>query len=180
MDVRLLREQISTVDRQFAEIGIKFYFIQDPGPDVKNGDPVRSSKTSVVIETLPTGSLGLPVAAEPIYTATTKDELPILHPSVLILTKLKRWCMICDSTRPRTKLKYTNDERDLRFMVRWLLDHNLYIDFDNYRGKDKPELLQCVRKYRDRFVGDEQLVAGLRGVVRGDEWEAMEALPIAR
>ncbi|KZT11951.1 uncharacterized protein LAESUDRAFT_746734 [Laetiporus sulphureus 93-53] len=172
MDVRRLREQISTADRQFAEVGIKFYFIQDPGPDAKDGDLVRSSKTSVAIEMLPAGSWGLPVAVEPIYTATTEDgqmQLPILHPSVLILTKLKRWSMNCDSTGPKTKVKCVSDEQDLAFMIGWLLDHNLYIDFHNYRGKDKPQLLQYVRKYRDKVAEDEELVADLRGVVRGDE-----------
>lgn len=102
--------------------------------------------------------------------------IQILHPSVLILTKLKRWAMNCDSTRPKTVQKSDSDKFDLDFMIFWLHDKELLIDFDSYIGKTKPALLSYVGKYREHYGADELLMEALRSILQVEDWDATAPL----
>ncbi|KDQ24262.1 hypothetical protein PLEOSDRAFT_1016467, partial [Pleurotus ostreatus PC15] len=85
-------------------------------------------------------------------------ELPVLHPSILILTKLKRWTNIFASSRPKSRKKAASDLVDITFLVQWLIQEELYIDFDLYQlseGKERSVLLDYVRMYWDHLLEGE-------------------------
>lgn len=71
--------------------------------------------------------------------------ISILHPSILILTKVGRWAQTFTSTRPKTKLKSKSDEEDLDFLISWLVDRNLTISFDTYRGMFRSSISTLTR-----------------------------------
>lgn len=104
-------------------------------------------------------------------------DIKILHPGILILTKLKRWSTNCDSTRPKTIKKNKSDGRDIRYIVDWLFSNGPeFIRFEAYRGKTKPELLAMIRKYHDKNIGDVEHLQCLRSIMPHD-WDDMLALP---
>ncbi|KAJ5790130.1 uncharacterized protein N7518_007141 [Penicillium psychrosexuale] len=72
--------------------------------------------------------------------------IPIVHPSVLVLTKLKRWAPIAESTRPKSVIKARGDFEDITAILDWLVGNNLRIDFTAYPEKPKEELLPYFRK----------------------------------
>ena len=100
--------------------------------------------------------------------------VPVLHPSILILTKLKRWATTVESTRPKTKEKNAADAADIEWMIIWLAGNNLKIRFEEYAGKTKEDLLPLIRKYRDKFKNKENLMVALK-VVLGDDWDLLHA-----
>ena len=63
-----------------------------------------------------------------------------------MLTKLKRWTPIKESTRPKSVLKARCDFEDIGTILSWLARNNLRIDFTAYPEKPKEELLPGVRK----------------------------------
>ncbi|KAJ7475964.1 hypothetical protein FB451DRAFT_1366594 [Mycena latifolia] len=150
IDVEALRKTLSQINAQFATVGLKFYFVQDISSNLSGAELVLASKDNVLIETLPAGKLGLPSEARPVYNYSDESgiALKLLHPTVLILTKMKRWAVNYNSTRPKTVLKTESDESDLHWLVHWLAANGLTIDFDNYAGKTKEELLRIVRLYK--------------------------------
>jgi len=134
-----LRKRLLVLNSQFASIGIKLYFVKE-GKDDLTGEALVPKSKHVLIETLSTGSLGLPVVVEPIYKIGEGElQITILHPGVLLLTKLKRWYHNRDSTYPKTVEKRKSDKRDLNYMVTWLAGNNMTIEFEKYRGKSKTE-----------------------------------------
>ncbi|OQE38473.1 hypothetical protein PENCOP_c008G05304 [Penicillium coprophilum] len=72
--------------------------------------------------------------------------IPIVHPAVLMLTKVKRWSDIAQSTRPRSIKKAHGDFQDIQVILGWLISNNLRIDFTAYPEKPKESLLPCFRK----------------------------------
>ena len=160
---------------------------------------------NVLIEMLPTGTLGLPQAAEPLYTVRSPSgvsapllpsvlastlgfnlphlltDIPLLHPSVVILTKLKRWYTTLPSTRPKTMLKHRSDEGDIDYMVHWLARIRLTIQFWEYRGKRGEELMRYVRTYLAEKVKNgsgEGVEERLRGVIERGDWEVLEGMEV--
>lgn len=51
------------------------------------------------------------------------------------------------------------------------------INFDFYRGKEKPELLMLVRAYRHKLGDDAELLEALKGALQEDDWDAIQAPP---
>jgi hypothetical protein len=162
---------------------------------LRDEELVRRSKDNVLIETLQAGSLGLPTVAGPTYPVSLGSMLyskycagdlshhlinfclvHILHPSILILTKLKRWDKCYDSTRPKTMLKNQSDQRDIEFIIDWLAGKGMVIEFDKYQGKPKVELLHIVRRYYDRFVQNLELIEKLKTIILEDDWNEMMQL----
>ncbi|KAJ7180719.1 hypothetical protein C8R46DRAFT_985749, partial [Mycena filopes] len=174
-----LRQKLSEFSKQFASSAdLKFYFVQEIRGDLSglSGDElVRASKDNVMIETLQTGTLGLPTVAGPVYDYLDESGavLSVLHPGVLILTKIKRWARSCDSTRPQTAQKNASDARDLRWLVHWLADHETTIDFDGYAGKTKEELLQFVRLYRSKLAEDTLFCDTLSRAIKPNDWDLL-------
>lgn len=64
------------------------------------------------------------------------DDIPILHPSVLVLTKIKRMVHRIGSARPNSLAKFRKDEIDVVFLFYWLLRNNDAFDFDGYASKN--------------------------------------------
>ncbi|TFY78197.1 hypothetical protein EWM64_g5814 [Hericium alpestre] len=122
------------------------------------------------------GTLGLPVVAGPTY-GFPDFSITILHPCILIFTKLKRWSMSYTSTRPKTARKTQSDRDDINFLIKWLAEHDIAIQFELYRGKTKPELLRMVRRFHGRYEGNTELMEMLRSTMPGD-WEEMVSLPL--
>ncbi|KAF8802084.1 hypothetical protein BYT27DRAFT_7261206 [Phlegmacium glaucopus] len=160
---------------QFAEAALKFYYIPEQIGDLRNEELLYASKDNVLIETLPSGMLGLPITAEPVYDILTESgqSIRILHPSVLILTKLKRWSCNYDSTRPKTVLKNKSDQKDISYLLNWLADKEMTVAFEDYKGKTKDDLLVYVRNYRDKFRDDVELIEVLKSVMKPDDWKAL-------
>ncbi|KAJ5675031.1 uncharacterized protein N7477_004965 [Penicillium maclennaniae] len=89
-----------------------------------------------------------------ILSVTAKDQpgrveetpIPIVAPSVLVPTKIKRWSFLADSTRPKSITKAARDVQDIEILLRWLAKNDLYIDFEGYPEKQEQEHLSGVRK----------------------------------
>jgi hypothetical protein len=75
--------------------------------------------------------------------------LQILHPSILILTKLKCWSQTHTLTHPKTIQKVASDELDIKYLTYWLTEQNMYIWLDKYLRKSKVELLTMVLIYHN-------------------------------
>ncbi|KAF7424002.1 hypothetical protein PC9H_009302 [Pleurotus ostreatus] len=117
-EMKHIRQKLIEVDPHFANIGVFKLYCQILDPDAPA--PQSEARAHVLIETLATGNLGLPTAPEPTLQFSTQDlpiELPVLHPSVLILTKLKRWTNIFASSRPKSRKKAASDLVDITFLV---------------------------------------------------------------
>jgi hypothetical protein len=66
--------------------------------------------------------------------------VPIVTPPVLVLTKIKRWFTMAESTRPQSVRKAENDIRDINVLLDWL-KRIIHIDFEGYPEKPKRDLL---------------------------------------
>jgi hypothetical protein len=156
---------------------------------------LRRSKDTVLIETLPAGAMGLPQKAEPTYRIPTMDgssecarrssggalahrrpDIFIMDPSVLILTKLKRWFTTWRdaSTRPKTLRKLHSDEADVVYMLGWLQRNARRIEPGQYIGKSRAELLPLLRGFHVRLEGEDEGL--LRGAMHEQDWLDMIAL----
>ncbi|KAI0329290.1 hypothetical protein GY45DRAFT_1253255, partial [Cubamyces sp. BRFM 1775] len=136
---------------------------------------VLRSRNNVLVETLPTGTMGLPATITSTYHVTDVG-VRLLHPSILILTKLKRWSTSYTSTWQKTVRKVASDNNDIRYMIRWLSNNNEHIRFDDYEGKTKPELLVMLRRYYDKYADNTELMEMLQSIMP-DSWDEMLALP---
>ncbi|KAI9001569.1 hypothetical protein BD414DRAFT_405473 [Trametes punicea] len=161
-----------TLDPRFADVGIKLYY--NPDRLLAREQLVRSSSNNVLVETLPPGRMGLPVAIVSTHSAG-EIGIDILHPAILILTKLKRWSMSPTSTRPKTLQKAASDRTDIQFIIRWLPNHER-IRFHEYKGKIKPQFLAMIRQYHDKYVDDVEHREKLQSIMP-DDWDDMLALP---
>jgi len=167
-----LREKLLQLSQQFASVALKFYFVKELKCDLTGEALVRASENNVLIETLSAGSLGLPTVAEPTYRIEHESGMPIeiLHPGVLLLTKMKRWYHHRDSTHPKSVAKRNSDKRDLDFMVTWLADNKMTIEFDKYQGKPRDELLRFVQYYWEQIKDDKDLVEDLQKAMKPEDW----------
>ncbi|KAJ2921368.1 hypothetical protein H1R20_g15729, partial [Candolleomyces eurysporus] len=191
------------MDERFALAGIKLYFVHEPSDDLKGEDLVCASRDNVLIETLKAGTLGLPLVPKPTYPVKHPSgvcepvfldpsiqghlltimpnllyvALAILHPPILLLTKMKRWYFNYESTRPKTISKTSSDKGDLDFLIFWLFENDMKINFDLYKGKEKPELLKFVRAYRDNIRDHMELMEALQGVLHEEDWDAIQVTP---
>ncbi|KAH1334348.1 hypothetical protein KXX67_006555 [Aspergillus fumigatus] len=82
-----------------------------------------------------------------IFTGAEEDvviellRVPIVAPSVLVLTKIKRWSTLAESTRPQSIKKADSDIDDIEVLLKWLARNQFHIDFEGYLAKPKEELL---------------------------------------
>ncbi|KAK2806656.1 hypothetical protein FQN51_006622 [Onygenales sp. PD_10] len=121
----------------------------------KTGPP--DSSLDVVIELLQGGAdkqLRLPDAETVPLTWINPSEFdssrpnhaaPIVDPGVLILTKLKRWMFLAESTRPKSVTRAENDFYDMEKILRWLDKRSATIDMARYPETSKEKLLQGLR-----------------------------------
>lgn len=113
-----------------------------------------------------------------LYASCSRDReaINVLHPTIMILTKFKRWSVSYTSTRPKTIKKTASDRGDIVFIIEWLAAKGEQIRFHEYEGKTKPELLAMIRKYHDKYVDDVAHMHTLQSIMP-DDWEDMLALP---
>ncbi|PBK74742.1 hypothetical protein ARMSODRAFT_950778 [Armillaria solidipes] len=174
---------MAEIDKRFTDTVLKFYFVEDldafsedseaqssdktieSRPKERTGIELLSrSKSNVLIETLSAGTLGLPDSVDLVYnvpsTASTDLTLPILHPSILIFSKLQRWCLSLESTRPKTLRKAITDSQDIDYLIGWLIRNDMLIAFDDYEAKKVPKekLVRNVRMYLERKESEEDRV----------------------
>ncbi|KAK1834440.1 hypothetical protein QBC39DRAFT_301300 [Podospora conica] len=127
-DILSLRASVVAADPRFIMVQSKLVFL--PG--------------AIPIETLPIGQLGLPMV---LYAMKLEDStIPILRPGILVLTKIKRCVQYIDSTRPRSRAKLEQDLADIRFLLRWLGEHDQKVDFINYSCASTDRLYQATKK----------------------------------
>ncbi|KAF8530432.1 hypothetical protein BU17DRAFT_35854, partial [Hysterangium stoloniferum] len=141
---------------------------------------VHQSRDNVLIETLSTGSLGLPIIAGPTYKVKHDNGsiIDILHPGVLLLTKMKRWYHNLESTFPRTMMKTKLDKQDLDYLINWLAKNEMTVELEAYQGKTPDELMPYVRCYWDTIRDDEALVECLRKAMKTKDWNLLMATQI--
>ncbi|KAF5602205.1 uncharacterized protein FSUBG_7880 [Fusarium subglutinans] len=132
-EVRPRLLQLLRADQRFIISNLKLFFVDQW--DLR-----------VPIETLARGTLGLPRRF--LVLRPGDRSIPILHPSVLILTKMKRSCQYIGSTRPQSVVKFSSDVRDIAYLLQWLQDHGMKIDFINYDAVSPERLYDSVRKMR--------------------------------
>lgn len=101
----------------------------------------------------------------------------ILHPGVLLLTKMKRWYHESQSksTRPKTISKILSDKRDLDYLVSWLAENNMTIEFEQYRGKTRDELMKFVCRYWLAVQEDEVVAQDLKKAMKERDRELLLA-----
>ncbi|KAF5642517.1 uncharacterized protein FTJAE_3674 [Fusarium tjaetaba] len=134
--VQLLRE----ADQRFIISDLKLFFVP------KNDQ----WELRVPIETLVRGMLGLPRRFSILRPGD--GSIPILHPGVLILTKMKRSCQYIGSTRPQSVVKFNSDVRDIVYLLHWLQDHGKKIDFISYDAASPERLYEAVRQMRAHWA----------------------------
>ncbi|KAG5754855.1 hypothetical protein H9Q69_004545 [Fusarium xylarioides] len=123
-------------DQRFVVSNLKLFFVPTNGQwDLR-----------VPIETLARGMLGLPRRFSILRPGD--ESIPIFHPGVLILTKMKRSCQYIGSTRPQSVVKFNSDVRDIVYLLHWLQDQSKKIDFANYDAASPERLYDAVRKMR--------------------------------
>ncbi|RPD55652.1 hypothetical protein L227DRAFT_554503 [Lentinus tigrinus ALCF2SS1-6] len=173
-DIVALRKRLADLDARFVVFGIKFYFVRElPPPSSQTASTsVENSQRNVLIETLAAGTLGLPAAAGPVYI-DPQTELKLLHPSVLPLTKLKRWSTMRSSTRPQTRAKVLTDQEDILNLIRVLVERKMKLSFGDYAGKTRGQLLPLVATFHDSFRGDVGFCASLKEAMYAEDWEEM-------
>ncbi|KAI0089716.1 hypothetical protein BDY19DRAFT_992689 [Irpex rosettiformis] len=178
-DMLAVRDRLEELDEHFVNAGLKFFFVQHPDSQFCREELLRGCADIVLIETLAAGALGLPTVAGPTYKVPFYD-IPILHPTILILTKLKRWSTTHPSTRPQTITKTRIDKNDITFMLTYLFSHSLHIEFTKYAGKSREELVRMVKGFYDKLVegGEDGTVRTLKGVMYNEDWEMMVGLPV--
>ncbi|KAI1418583.1 hypothetical protein F5Y13DRAFT_184224 [Hypoxylon sp. FL1857] len=101
-----------------------------------------NSADRVLVETLPLGELGLP--RELRIFKLESSEIPILHPAVLILTKMKRAAQLIASTRPLSRAKFHSDCSDITYLLNWLAQRNETVDFVGYKSAAVDRLYKAV------------------------------------
>lgn len=55
----------------------------------------------------------------------------------------------------------------------WLAGNEMTIDFDNYEGKSKGELMGYVRIYRENFREDEDFMLLLKAAIKPEDWNLL-------
>lgn len=160
-----LRPQVSQINKHFAQMKLKYYFAPMLMEGLVGEQLVLANDGNVLVETLATNALGLPVQIDPAMVinsggAEQGSGLPTLHPSVLVLTKMKRWASISDSTFPPSVKKAGTDLQDIDFLIKWLQERNLKISVGAYNAA-KPERLYSALKVYAKHLEDNRLTEKL-------------------
>ncbi|CAI7588511.1 hypothetical protein PCG10_009839 [Penicillium crustosum] len=75
--------------------------------------------------------------------------VPILRPSILLLTKLLPWKEADQATRVASHIRARTDLTDIRTILQWLVDKKAHIDFFGLPGIPKGKLMRLLgRLYR--------------------------------
>ncbi|KAH0495712.1 hypothetical protein TgHK011_009245 [Trichoderma gracile] len=140
-------QRLIAADSRFSLQGTKLFFT-----------PVEAPEHVVPVETLPIGSIGLPPTLDIIRFSDGDAQLPILRPSVLVLTKIKRCVHFIGSTRPKSMHKLESDLDDIEHILLYLKKHGEKINFASYSSPTPERLYEAVGKllqhYRNEGLDD--------------------------
>ncbi|KAJ5919080.1 hypothetical protein N7466_010023 [Penicillium verhagenii] len=87
--------------------------------------------------------------------------LPVLHPRILLLTKLAPWKESYFSTRSDAKMRSNTDLQDIIVLLEWLRDRGLKVDFDTANVKGKNTFVQALGHLFVQVEEARPLVAGV-------------------
>lgn len=99
--------------------------------------------------------------------------LPALNPTVLILTKLRRWANILTSTYPPSIRKAKSDLADILFLIEWQAARKVTIAFQAYKAEHPERLYQAVKTLAI-YLEEKGMVepwALLKKVVTAEDWQ---------
>jgi hypothetical protein len=106
------------------------------------------------------------------------ENVPILRPSILVLTKIKRCVQYIGSTRPKSISKLESDLSDVEFLLQWLRARGQTIDFDGYDTTDdkRERLCMAVKSRADHLkeIKSERMIELLRAVLSSRDREALD------
>ncbi|KPM36268.1 hypothetical protein AK830_g10286 [Neonectria ditissima] len=102
-----------------------------------------SPQGRIPIETLPIGHIGLP--RQLLVIRPGDGTVPVLHPAVLILTKIKRCVHLIHSTRPQSVTKFHSDVSDINFLMKWLVENEKKVDFVGYQSANVDKLYAATK-----------------------------------
>lgn len=77
-------------------------------------------------------------------------KVPVLHPSVLVCLKIRRWRHIAESARPQSIVKAHSDARDIMFLLIWLSKSGQYVSFRGMDEQRKATLLQAFQLFAEK------------------------------
>lgn len=87
-----------------------------------------------------------------------QDQIPILRPSILVLTKIKRCVHFIGSTRPKSQRKLKCDLMDIKHLLLYLVRQGEKIDFASYSSPSPERLYKAVgdlfQYYRSNGLDD--------------------------
>ncbi|KAK6527953.1 hypothetical protein TWF281_009213 [Arthrobotrys megalospora] len=117
------------------------------------------SGTIVPIEILkdgPEATLRMPeLSSTPILEV---DQIPVVHPSMLICMKLNRWSWMSESTRDQSRVKADNDRHDIMFMLHWLAEKGEKITFEGVEVDRRERHMEGLRKLRSEYEEADELL----------------------
>ncbi|MCJ1469758.1 hypothetical protein MMC07_008400 [Pseudocyphellaria aurata] len=150
----VLWPRVSEINGHFAQMGLRYYFVPRLVEGLEGEQLILANEDNTLVETLPTNNLGLPMTITPgmIYHGEEGGEgfgLPIVHPSILVLTKLKRWANISKSTYPPSMVKAETDLIDITFLIDWLAQRGQKISVPAYNAAVPERLYDALRTYED-------------------------------
>ncbi|KAI9807502.1 MAG: hypothetical protein M1825_005442 [Sarcosagium campestre] len=79
------------------------------------------------------------------------NSVSVLHPSLLICLKLRRWRHIAESTRPRSVMKAAQDADDIQFLMTWLVAEKQHVSFQEIDTQSKDGILQGFRQFFEKY-----------------------------
>ncbi|KAK2755525.1 hypothetical protein FQN54_006465 [Arachnomyces sp. PD_36] len=109
-----------------------------------------------------------PSVAPLIVPRVMSTDIPVIHPSVLISTKVKRWKSIAASTRPETAEQATRDIVDIEIILQWLEASNMGVSFKTYPEKSTRELLDAFSELHAK--GGDTIRTLMRATMPGRTW----------
>ncbi len=101
--------------------------------------------------------------------------LPVLHPGILFLTKVKRWANIFESTRPKSIIKAQTDYEDLEWLMTWLIDRKETLRFDQYKTAQPGRLYEALKTWVVCIEkkGTPEAQKSLKAIIKEEDWTKM-------
>lgn len=93
------------------------------------------------------------------------EDLPVLHSSILILTKLNRWGNVNTSTFPPRIMKARTDLFDILFIINSMIKEGQKIDFTVYHA-ERPDRLDKAVKDAIEFFGQKDMTEERSGLLQ--------------
>ncbi|KAJ5813698.1 uncharacterized protein N7503_000448 [Penicillium pulvis] len=87
-----------------------------------------------------------------------QSDCPFLHPSVLLLTKITPWYCVDEPIHSPRMQRAMKDFEHIKFILKWLADRRVLIDFNAFPQKPKEEHLTILRALNEASKDVEPLL----------------------